>query len=49
MIIKLLTSVALATVGLDITIGIAWWITKQVTYKAASTVSNGITYMIMAA
>ncbi len=32
----------LTSVALDISIGIAWWITKKITYKTV----NAITYMI---
>ncbi len=35
----------LTSVALDISLGIAWWITKQVTYKTVTT----ITYMLMPA
>ena len=42
MVIKLLTTVALASVAFDVTLGVTWWITKQVTYKTVNT----ITYML---
>lgn len=43
MIIKLLTSVAIASVAFDLSISIAWWATKQVTYKTVNTIAYMLT------
>ncbi len=43
MIIKLLTSAALVSVALDLSISIAWWATKQVTYKTVNTIAYMLT------
>lgn len=39
----------LTSIALDVSLGIAWWITKQVAYTTVNGISNGITYMLTAA